>query len=942
MLYTFYSYKGGVGRSMALANIATLLTRRNKRVLAIDWDLEAPGIERYFQLSNPKVNSLRNVTPGIVDIFESLTQKSRLDWRECLINVTIPDASIPLSIISAGKNDGDYASRLQNLDWDNLFEFFGAGLYINQLRTEWLSEYDYVLIDSRTGITDIGGICTIHLPDVLVLFFTNTLKSIGGVYEVTQRARKSREHLPFDIANLMAVPILARDESHTEFELTMEWRRKIASNLEDLYVDWLPININPLQALEILHIPYIPYWSFGERLPVIEQGVSEPGSLGDSYRSISDLIYHDFDWHKAFPESHTGIELNTESGSSEENPSSMYRTLDISHKAIREKLEILGQNNISIDQANYSLLLDQYIDLCDKNESVDSYNFSGLRFSDLNLKGRQFNKKADFSGATFLDQADFSHCVFNGTAIFDYTSFRGGVDFFSCSFNGRVSFLNSLFDFDANFQSITFSANAIFSGAKLEGAISFNNSSFHGECLLDNIFCGKRFDAKKVIFSASAFFKGSQFLGYSDFSGANFNSKSSFSQSQFHDEVNFEEAIFALVRSLPLSNDRKPKINTSVSVKGAVLRASYLWSAGELKSYDFSDSFLLGISLADKKIKNCNFTGAVMKKVFTDGWELDENTIMNTKYIYTDYAIEERTDGSNTSTEVYVPKKESRVPADGFFGEGDNTRFTIKEYFYRPYEWNYALNLPAELRETILNVVQFFRYYAEKAKGSNVDIATRNEGRKIRVVFQVEKEDDRLRVEKLFHEYIEKIFNIEGFRVEFENPSLSEFEKAEIQRKTSFLQQAALIELSNQLLLGGEETEKTIQEILKPILQREREELMDYTLKVMDKVRSRNHELSSNTQFGMVSESKLNKSEVILTIGDLVDSLDSIGDEIGLRKVRLIQTELEDVIVDIREDRTSEAVSRWKVIWNTTKEISGFAAKFPKIIELGKLIERIF
>jgi Mrp family chromosome partitioning ATPase len=46
---TFYSYKGGTGRSMALANTAWILASAGKRVLTIDWDLEAPGLHRYFQ-----------------------------------------------------------------------------------------------------------------------------------------------------------------------------------------------------------------------------------------------------------------------------------------------------------------------------------------------------------------------------------------------------------------------------------------------------------------------------------------------------------------------------------------------------------------------------------------------------------------------------------------------------------------------------------------------------------------------------------------------------------------------------------------------------------------------------------------------------------------------------------------------------------------------------
>ena len=48
VIYTFYSYKGGVGRSMALANLAVCFYQQNYRVLMIDMDLEAPGLERYF------------------------------------------------------------------------------------------------------------------------------------------------------------------------------------------------------------------------------------------------------------------------------------------------------------------------------------------------------------------------------------------------------------------------------------------------------------------------------------------------------------------------------------------------------------------------------------------------------------------------------------------------------------------------------------------------------------------------------------------------------------------------------------------------------------------------------------------------------------------------------------------------------------------------------
>ena len=63
-IVTFYSYKGGVGRSMALANIAVILARDfGLNVVAIDWDLEAPGLNRYFDIPDADVG------PGIIDYF---------------------------------------------------------------------------------------------------------------------------------------------------------------------------------------------------------------------------------------------------------------------------------------------------------------------------------------------------------------------------------------------------------------------------------------------------------------------------------------------------------------------------------------------------------------------------------------------------------------------------------------------------------------------------------------------------------------------------------------------------------------------------------------------------------------------------------------------------------------------------------------------------------
>ena len=110
-------------------------------------------------------------------------------------------------------SERDYVPRLQRVDWEDLFSTAKFGKYLEALRNAWTAEYDFTLIDSRTGITDIGGICTIHLPDVLVAFFTANYLSLDGVADVLQRARRGHSRLPVDRRRLLIIPVPSRDET---------------------------------------------------------------------------------------------------------------------------------------------------------------------------------------------------------------------------------------------------------------------------------------------------------------------------------------------------------------------------------------------------------------------------------------------------------------------------------------------------------------------------------------------------------------------------------------------------------------------------------------------------------------------------------------------------------------------------------------------------------
>jgi cellulose biosynthesis protein BcsQ len=283
---------------MALANVAALLARWGQRVLVIDWDLEAPGLERYF---GSRLRGSRREIPGLVDLISSFDTPglngqptSPIDWRSCLMKASIPQGEA-VDIIHAGRQGDDYLKRLRAIDWDRLFNN-GFGRELERMRSEWKRDYNYILIDSRTGITDIGGICSILLPDYLLSLFTTNEQSVLGVKDTMARARTQQQDLPLDRQRLVIVPIAARDESNTEYKRAEEWRKRFARELSEFYRDWIHKDETAESVLDYLKIPYVAFWSFGEPLPVLEEDVTNPKTLGYSYGLIARLIHSRLNW----------------------------------------------------------------------------------------------------------------------------------------------------------------------------------------------------------------------------------------------------------------------------------------------------------------------------------------------------------------------------------------------------------------------------------------------------------------------------------------------------------------------------------------------------------------------------------------------------------------------------------------------------------------------
>lgn len=370
---TFYSYKGGSGRTMALANVGCLLAEgggHDRSILMIDWDLEAPGLHRYFApllrnslnaivkdaeliaerreflksnatvpvrytpapgdellLTGPSENRLNhalNSYPGLIDLFDLISSRlseeegigrgqtleqaldmlSQIDIAGFILQTDKPG----LFLLKAGRFDTEtgyhiYGERVNRFSWLRLYE---RSPYLFQAFALYLTKrFDFVLVDARTGFTDTGGICTMLMPEKLVVAFTPNRQSLVGLHEFIKRAIAYRKSSA-DLRPLSVFPLPSRIEMTAPREFRDGWRYG-GSRLNQ--AGWQPQFeelfkfIYRLEECSLedyfneVQIYHFPEYSFGEAIAVTQEVGNDPASLRRRYKSFTErLIALDAPW----------------------------------------------------------------------------------------------------------------------------------------------------------------------------------------------------------------------------------------------------------------------------------------------------------------------------------------------------------------------------------------------------------------------------------------------------------------------------------------------------------------------------------------------------------------------------------------------------------------------------------------------------------------------
>jgi hypothetical protein len=291
-IITFYSYDGGSGQTMALANVGWILAANGLRVLASDWDVESPGLHHFYY---PFLNEQKLDGPGIHDLIRryewAAPEEEGSEERVALISRLSRIQQYTLQVgwefahggcldfLPSGYQANDYTSSIASLDWENFFGNLNGGEFFDALRTDVKRKYDYVLLNSPSGLGDLADICTMHVPDIVVDCFTLTNRSIEGAATIAKRIRW-RESI-----RILPVPMLV--------DLTDKDRADVGRALAMGNFNDLPVGLSDQRRRQYwaaVEVPYQASYSYEEMLAVFDDPPGLSASLLASFERLTHEI----------------------------------------------------------------------------------------------------------------------------------------------------------------------------------------------------------------------------------------------------------------------------------------------------------------------------------------------------------------------------------------------------------------------------------------------------------------------------------------------------------------------------------------------------------------------------------------------------------------------------------------------------------------------------
>ena len=295
-LITFYSYKGGVGRTMAVANAACQLAIKHGRsVICVDWDLEAPGLHHYFDYSDEELADRPGLLDYLMDFVVQVRRgakghvpklKKYLHKLKPKQNRAIKYGSV--RFMHCGRTDAEYRGRVERFNWDEFYASSRGYEIIETLKLQLRAEAEMTLIDARAGQADVGVVPTIQVPDAVVILFASNRQNLVGMERMARsfhgHPQRVQQNLPDP--RILLVPSRVFDEE----DRFQRWMQGVAEPVYDRLVkDRIVSKVDQPKGLWQCYLAVDPKYSIDECLPVLESS-PVPSRLRQSYVELAQAL----------------------------------------------------------------------------------------------------------------------------------------------------------------------------------------------------------------------------------------------------------------------------------------------------------------------------------------------------------------------------------------------------------------------------------------------------------------------------------------------------------------------------------------------------------------------------------------------------------------------------------------------------------------------------
>ncbi|MCP5104222.1 MAG: ParA family protein [bacterium] len=274
---SFYSLRGGVGRSTALAYTAYLLASAGRKVVCVDMDLEAPGLTALFGKEREIGDGM-----GLVHLLIAIDQGEKPDITKHLLRVS---ETYDLYCLPAGKINANYARILRFIDPESWYRVDRNPLreLMDALSENLPFKPDVILLDARTGITQLSGPVLFDLSDISInVFFPHPQAETGtrALVKALLAAKTRRDFAP-EIRFLVS-PI----PSSRAPEVAQRYKKRAFEWISDWISPWKD---NPLVNVDFLESDITHLVSYREVIATSDQILSDE-DIWHNYRQLAEWV----------------------------------------------------------------------------------------------------------------------------------------------------------------------------------------------------------------------------------------------------------------------------------------------------------------------------------------------------------------------------------------------------------------------------------------------------------------------------------------------------------------------------------------------------------------------------------------------------------------------------------------------------------------------------